>query len=109
MPELPTTPFAQQPASTPRLRKMMKAPAVMEVTGDKTRKALDQRVERGQFVAPVKIGSRSVAWFEDEVIAWQQQRAVEREAKRERIERERAEQEARRVTERERAIRRHQP
>jgi prophage regulatory protein len=71
-------------------RPMMRRPAVKATTGHSDN-ALDALIAKGEFPSPVKIGPRSVAWFVDEIVAWQQARVAEREAKRERLERENAE------------------
>jgi prophage regulatory protein len=60
----------------------------------KSDNALDSAIARGEFPAPVKIGPRSVGWYQDEIIRWQEDRTLEREVRRQRLERERAELEA---------------
>ena len=37
-------------------------------------------VKAGKFPAPIRIGGNSVAFVEDEVIAWQEARIAERDA-----------------------------
>jgi predicted DNA-binding transcriptional regulator AlpA len=88
-------PEEQQPA----LRPMISKKVVTEVTGQ-SENALDAKIANGTFPIPVKIGPRSIRFFLDEVVAWQQERAAERDAKLalKRSERERAaEREAERV------------
>ena len=70
--------------------------------------ALDAQIAKGTFPAPVKIGSRSVAFILREVLSWQASRVAERDAalalKRSERERaaERETERARRAAERER-------
>ncbi|RFU46781.1 AlpA family transcriptional regulator [Paraburkholderia sp. DHOC27] len=45
---------------------------VSEITGLQ-RSALYERIARGEFPAPVTIGSAAVRWIEAEVVAWVQQ------------------------------------
>jgi prophage regulatory protein len=42
---------------------------VCEITGLK-RSALYERIGRGEFPKPVRIGSAAVRWVESEVVAW---------------------------------------
>jgi prophage regulatory protein len=55
------------------IRNMLRGPAVEVKTGLK-KSALYAEMQRGSFPRPVKISAQAVAWFEDEVEAWQQQR-----------------------------------
>ncbi len=51
-------------------RRLLRRKAVLERSG-KTVSSLDRDIKMGLFPKPVRIGPRSVAWFEDEIIAWQ--------------------------------------
>jgi prophage regulatory protein len=46
--------------------RLLKLPEVLNRTG-LTRSALYQRICKGEFPKPVKIGTRAVVWIEDEV------------------------------------------
>ena len=52
-------------------RKFLRVKAVIEKLGLKDRNALDA-IRRGckDFPKPVKMGNRTIAWFEDEILAW---------------------------------------
>ncbi len=54
----------------PLTRTMIRANEVMERTG-KSRTTIWRDVRAGRFPPPVSTGPNSVAWFEDEVRAWQ--------------------------------------
>jgi prophage regulatory protein len=53
------------------VRRMLRKPAVLEATGWPN-STLYWNIKNGRFPKGVKIGARSVAWFEDEVLDWQQ-------------------------------------
>lgn len=61
--------------------RFLRNPEVARMTGY-TRYGLDRAVRDGIFPAPVKIGSRAVAWSRLEVLAWMDQRKQERDARR---------------------------
>ena len=61
-----------------KLQRMLRHKPVLEASG-KGKTALADAIARGEFPKPVKIGPRAIAWFEDEIIEWQQQRAAERD------------------------------
>ena len=42
---------------------------------------LMRKVRAGEFPQPVRLGTNSVAFVEDEVVAWQEARIAERDAK----------------------------
>lgn len=42
------------------------------------RVTLARRIRRGEFPAPIRVGSRNVAWLKDEVDAWELERLAER-------------------------------
>jgi predicted DNA-binding transcriptional regulator AlpA len=52
-------------------RKFLRVKAVIEKLGLKDRNALDA-IRRGckDFPKPVKMGNRTIAWFEDEILAY---------------------------------------
>ena len=40
----------------------------------KSRSALYQAMADGEFPKPIRVGKRSVRWFEDEVLGWMESR-----------------------------------
>jgi prophage regulatory protein len=60
-----------------RLRRLLRKPDVLGFYG-KSESELHADVAAGRFPAPVPIGTRAVAWFEDEIIDWQEARKRER-------------------------------
>ena len=60
-------------------QKILRRRAVESVSGLPT-STLYERMARGQFPKPVKLGLRSVGWLEDEVTAWQEERVAERDS-----------------------------
>jgi predicted DNA-binding transcriptional regulator AlpA len=65
-----------------KLRKQIRRTVVLDTIGCGLTK-LNEMVADGTFPAPITLspGGRAIAWFEDEVIAYQQERAAERDAK----------------------------
>ncbi len=57
-------------------RKLIRLPKVMEITG-KSRTLIYAEVAAGKFPNNVPIGDRQVAWIEDEVYAYNEQRILE--------------------------------
>jgi prophage regulatory protein len=51
---------------------------VEEITGLPT-SSLYLEMSKGRFPKPVPIGDQSVAWIEDEVLAWQEARIAQRD------------------------------
>ena len=51
---------------------ILRLPAVKQKTGQ-SRSTIYDKVQRGEFPAPVKIGERAVGWVEAEVDAWVEQ------------------------------------
>lgn len=43
------------------------------------RVTLSRRIKRGEFPAPIRVGSRNVAWLQSEIDAWQAGRVAERD------------------------------
>jgi predicted DNA-binding transcriptional regulator AlpA len=86
---------SENPPAELKLRPMLPKKAVLEMTGH-SENALDAQIAKGTFPAPVKIGPRSIRFFLDEVVKWQQDRAAERDIRRRCLDHERAEREARR-------------
>ncbi len=58
-------------------KRFLRRSAVEEITGLPT-SSLYLEISKGRFPKPVPIGDRSVAWIEDEVLAWQESRIAER-------------------------------
>lgn len=48
---------------------ILRLPAVKQKTGQ-SRSTIYEKVQRGEFPAPVKIGERAVGWVEAEVDSW---------------------------------------
>jgi prophage regulatory protein len=65
-------------ASTQRLLRLAE---VVERTG-LSRSSLYAAIQRGTFPGPVKIGPRSSAWPESEIVGWINDRISERDASR---------------------------
>ena len=77
----------QKSAGTPieitspgNLVRFLRRPEVCALTGLKT-STLYEMIARGDFVRPVRLGKRLVAWPENEIAAWQAARLAEREQK----------------------------
>jgi prophage regulatory protein len=43
------------------------------------RVTLSRRVKRGEFPAPIRVGSRNVAWLKSEIDAWERARIATRD------------------------------
>lgn len=66
------------PASTiPPDRRILRLPAVEDVTGIKKTKIYDE-IKNGRFPQPVRLGTRSVGWLADEIQDWISARAAQR-------------------------------
>jgi len=52
------------------LRKILRSDAVLEVTGLK-RATMYRRIAAGTFPEPVRLGPRSIGFYEDEIAEWQ--------------------------------------
>ena len=66
----------------PTLRKILRGPEVLKACGYKESQ-LDEKIKEGKFPAPITLseGGRARGWFEDEIIAHQEARRQERDAK----------------------------
>lgn len=53
--------------------RLMRLPEVMDQVGI-SRSTIYLYIQRGEFPAPVKLGSRSVAWNSEDIDAWIQDR-----------------------------------
>jgi prophage regulatory protein len=53
--------------------RLLRLPEVMNRVG-LSRSTVDLYVKRGEFPAPVKLGSRSVAWNSEDIDAWIQEK-----------------------------------
>ena len=65
----------------PKLRKVLRWPDVLAATGySKTQ--IEVKIREGQFPCPFPLseGGRAVGWWEDELIAYQEQREAQRSA-----------------------------
>lgn len=45
------------------------------------RVTLSRRIRRGEFPAPIQVGSRNVAWLSTEIAAWEAERIAKRDLK----------------------------
>jgi len=43
------------------------------------RTTLHRRILRGEFPAPIRVGSRNVAWLKSEIDAWESKRIADRD------------------------------
>ncbi len=57
---------------------ILRLPGVKQKTGQ-SRSTIYDKVQRGEFPAPVKIGERAVGWVEAEVDAWVKDRIEARD------------------------------
>ena len=53
---------------------------MIERTGYR-RTAIYEKIAAGTFPAPVKLGPRAIAWIEEEIKVWMDERIAERDAK----------------------------
>jgi prophage regulatory protein len=69
----------------PKLRKILRKPAVMEATGYGETQ-IDELVKQDIFPAPIPLSpnGRAVGWLEDEVAAYQAARIAERDRQKKR-------------------------
>lgn len=56
-----------------KLKRLIRLPVVLDRTGQGKSK-IYQDIKNGTFPAPVKLGSRNVAWIEEEVQQWIEER-----------------------------------
>ena len=63
------------------IRKILRIPQVVEATGE-SRSTIYKRVSEGALTKPVKLGSKSIGWPEDEVAAYIDARIAARDAAR---------------------------
>ena len=61
-------------------KKVIRLPTVIERTGYR-RTAIYEKIAAGTFPAPVKLGPRAIAWIEEEIKEWMDERIEERDAK----------------------------
>ncbi len=57
---------------------ILRLPEVKQKTGQ-SRSTIYDKVQRGEFPAPVKLGERAVGWVEAEVEAWLKDRITARD------------------------------
>ena len=60
-----------------QLQKLIRLPQVIEMTG-RSRARLYEDIKANIFPKPLKIGPRAVAWVEDEIIDWIEERKQQR-------------------------------
>jgi prophage regulatory protein len=59
-------------------KRFIRRGVVERITGLPT-SSLYLEISKGRFPKPIPIGERSVAWIEEEVIAWQESRIAQRD------------------------------
>ena len=65
----------------PKPKKFMRRVAVEDATSLPTSTLYD-KIAAGEFPKPIPLGPRSVAWLEDEVLAWQEAQIAKRDGPR---------------------------
>ncbi|EFB2492829.1 AlpA family phage regulatory protein [Escherichia coli] len=68
---------ARSQASERQVQKLIKLPMVIEITG-KSRARIYDDIKSDTFPKPIKIGPRAVAWIEEEIIDWIEERKQQR-------------------------------
>ena len=63
------------------VQRMLRIEGVLPASGAKSPQQLYNWIADGKWPAPIKVGKRAVAWVETEVVAAQQKRIAERDAK----------------------------
>lgn len=58
---------------------LLKYDALVALGYASNRVTLNRRIKRGEFPAPIRIGSRSVAWLKREIDAWEAERVAKRD------------------------------
>ena len=61
-----------------RQRKIIKLPAVTEITG-RSRSSILRDVDTGKFPKPIRLSQSSVGWIESEVFEWIDERIADRD------------------------------
>jgi prophage regulatory protein len=61
------------------MQKLLSFQALVDQGYVKNRVTLARRIRRGQFPAPIQLGSRNVAWLKSEIDAWEAARIAERQ------------------------------
>jgi prophage regulatory protein len=70
---------AMQALENQRQRRLLRAPEACARVGFTSTSTLYSAMDRLGFPKPVKIGTRSVAWIEEEVAAWVEARIAQRD------------------------------
>ncbi|MGT3216049.1 AlpA family phage regulatory protein [Yersinia enterocolitica] len=65
------------PSSERQVQKLIRLPKVIEITG-KSRTRIYEDMELNTFPKAIKIDPRSVAWVEQEIIEWIEERKKQR-------------------------------
>ena len=60
------------------MREILRIRQTVKATG-KSKSAIYADIAAGKFPRPVKLGAKAVGWFLDEIEAWQDARAAERD------------------------------
>ncbi|CAD6511975.1 DNA binding protein [Escherichia coli] len=68
---------ARSQASERQVQKLIRLPMVIEITG-KSRARIYDDIKSDTFPKPIKIGPRAVAWIEEEIIDWIEERKQQR-------------------------------
>lgn len=67
------------PALAPRLQRVVRLADLTSFVGLR-RTQIEVLISQGRFPKPVRLSDRAMAWMEDELIKWQQERIAERDA-----------------------------
>ena len=59
--------------------KFIRLPVVIEKTGYR-RTAIYKKISEGSFPRPVNLGPRAIAWLEEEIQEWMNERITERDS-----------------------------
>ncbi len=60
-------------------KKFIRLPSVIEKTGYR-RTAIYEKIGEGSFPRPVQLGPRAIAWVEEEIQEWMNERIKERDS-----------------------------
>ncbi len=59
-------------------KRVLRRPAVLDKTGEST-STIYEKMARGQFPRPIRLGARAVGWLEDEIDRYIEQRIADRD------------------------------
>jgi prophage regulatory protein len=53
--------------------RLLRLPVVKDLSG-LSRSSIYDKIDKGEFPAPVSLGGRSIAWLEEEILEWRERR-----------------------------------